>query len=183
MTTNANYTLTCETSYAVGCTQIQVGVPYTANLDDLGQCNDMIEIEERSFMHNVHGDRNGGPQGPPIEVQNLGAIHVVRFTLVQFDVTIVDKLRKRAQQSTAGTIAQADVGTFMLTTNAVRLTLNTPQTEDIRNYWCAIVREPIRVGYGTKYSEWQFEFECHRAPCGHTLGANKLWDTDVANPS
>jgi len=100
---------------------------------------------------------------------------VVIFSLSSYLQSSVDLVRERAIMSTAGTIDQDDVGEFLMTDNAFRLLLHAKEPTDTFNFWCAIPREPIRVGDGPKYSEWAMSFECHRPPCGHGK-ANILWD-------
>jgi hypothetical protein len=129
----------------------------------LGEAQDMHDIEERSFWHNVPGDRHGGPQGPPIEVQYLGSIAVVRVELSRWDTVVMDELRKRkVYGTTLGTIVATDVGNAMLATRAFRLLLST-LTRPL-NFPCVILRDAIPYGMGSKFTSVGLQFECHRMP-------------------
>jgi len=146
------------------------------NLFKLGETMDMTDVEERAFWHNVPGDRHGGPQGPPIEVQWLGAICVVRMELSRWDAAEIDKLRRREVNATLGTILLAEVGTLMLATKGFRLCLNSA-TRPL-NFPCAILRDAIPYGMGSKFTSVGLQFECHRCQDG-TARDGILHNTDV----
>jgi len=168
------YAPTCHPQKTIGLVDIKIASPFNGTLLPLGTATDYINPEERVYYHNVPGDRNGGREGPPIEIQDLGRIVTVNFSLTSFTQANVDIVRARAA-TTLGVMTQAEVGQFILGSKAFRLLLDTPAAEDVRNYWCAIAREPIGVGLGTKYAEWVMSFECHRPPCGHPK-TDILWD-------
>lgn len=159
-------------------------VAASSALTILGEATDMYDVQERAFYHNVPGDRNGGPQGPPIEVQDLGSIFVISFALSSFDPVEVDKIRQRAR-TTLGAIDQADIGNFLLLTGSFRICLDpTPDdataTADVRNFWCCLARDPIGYNLGTKFQEMRFQFEAHKAPPTH-VKAGIIQDTDNAD--
>ena len=131
-------------------------------IETLGISEDMVEIEERAFWHNVPGDANGGPQGPPIEVQWLGATHLIRCVMSTWDETHLDTLRQRQVNTAFGVMAASEVGTLMLNQNALRIILDSP-TRPL-NYPTCIVREAIAFPMGTKYSAATVIFEAHRDP-------------------
>jgi len=158
-----------------GLVTVKITVP-GGSIQTLGEQSDMTEIREQAFFHNVPGDRNGGPQGPPIEVQWLGSIAIIRCDLSSWDATVVDSLRKRAVNATLGTTIQTEVGKLMLDSNGIRLTLDCA-TRPL-NFPCCIVREPIQYGKGTKFSTMAVEFEAHKKPSGAKAGV--LFDTDTA---
>lgn len=167
----------CHPINVTGLTDIQVAVPYTGALQKLGHATDMVEQEARGFFHDVPGDRNGGPQGPPIEVQFLGEIYIVNFAMSSFSRTVADVLEARAIKTSSGVIQQAAVGSLVLAGKSVRLLLHNLADTDTINFWCAFVRQPWRMGRGTKFSELVLSFECHRPPCGHPK-AGIIWDRD-----
>lgn len=162
-----------------GLVTIQVAIPGISGgaVTTLGHSDDMSDVSERAYFHNVPGDRNGGPQGPPIEIQYLGSIAIVTFTLSEWEATVVDALRRRSVNTALGTIIQADVGLFMLSTRGIRLIINSPSRP--QNFPCCIVREPIGSGHGTKYEAYTFQFEAHKGPPGHAK-ENVLFDADIA---
>lgn len=173
------YAPPCYRPKSTGLIHIKVASPTTGTLLNLGEAYDMVDTEDRAFFHDVHSDRNGGPQGSPVEVQYLGAMIVINFTLSMFNQTTVELLHQRGVNVTPGTIAQNEIGQFMLQDKSVRLLLDTNNPLDVRNYPCCLVRDPIRVGSGTKFSQYVFSFTAYRGPCGHPK-ADVLWDKDAA---
>lgn len=165
---------------ATGLVDIQVAIAGFSGglLTSLGHSDDMGDVSERAYFHNVPGDKNGGPQGPPIEIQYLGSIALINFTLSEFDTAVVDELRKRSVNATVGKTVQTEVGAFMLATRGIRLCMKSP-TRPI-NFPTCIVREPIGAGMGTKYQGYTFSFEAHRTPAGAKVDV--LFDSDVADP-
>lgn len=149
-----------------GRNEIKVGIPYGATREKLGETQDMTNVQEQPFFHNVPGDRHGGPQGPPIEVQWLGSIVNISFDLSMFVPSVLDKVRKRAVNATIGQISLAEVGSLMLLSRSIELELLTPNRGLL--FPCAIAFQPIEYGVGTKYQSVRMGFQCHRAPEGHT---------------
>lgn len=171
----ADYSPTCHPQHFYGLCDIKVAVPFNGSLVALGTATDQINISRRLFYADIQGDRNGGHQGPPIETQDLGEIWTVNMSLSSFNKTAIALLQTRAVRATNGVVLQSEVGLMILKEKSIRLLLDFPSASDTQNFWCAIVREPIQVGVGTKHSEWMLGFECHRPPCGHAK-ANIIWD-------
>lgn len=167
------YSIQCHPVTRAGLTNILVAVPYNGQLMHLGHATDQIDIQSRPYLLDVPGDRNGGSQGPPIEIQYLGQVYIISFTLSSFVGATVAYLQDWCQ-TVSGQVAQADVGQFVMSTKSVRLLLEAPSSTT--NFVCCIPREPIRFGVGTKYTEFAFQFEAHRAPCGHA-SAGVIWNT------
>ena len=145
--------------------RVIVKVQFTAgqgNLLTLGEQMDMTDVERRAFWHNVPGDRHGGPQGPPIEVQYLGEIAIIRIELSRWDPDVWDTLQKRKAIATKGKTLLTEVGTLMLASTPIRLLLHS--TTRPENYPCCILREAIQYGMGTKFSTAVAQFEAHRMP-------------------
>lgn len=162
--------------------KVDVKLQFTAagTLSKLGETMDMTDIEERAFFHNVPGDRHGGPQGPPIEVQWLGSMCVVRMDLSRWDTVVFDELRKRKiHTGTLGTVALTDVGKLMLTANMFRLCL--VSTTRPLNFPCVLLRDAIPFGMGTKFTSIGLQFECHRMPetVASWAAEGVLYDTNV----
>jgi hypothetical protein len=134
---------------------------------DLGISTDGVRYQNHPFYVDVHGDRNGGGQGPPIEKQYLGEIVIVSFTLSTFTPASIDVIRKRGILDSNGFTTQGLVGGFLLTNRSMRLCIMPEVASDVRNFWCAVPVQAIEVTEGSKFSEWSFTFECHRPPCGH----------------
>ena len=160
-----------------GKVDVKIQLANTAGqLVKLGESMDMVDVEERAFFHNIPGDRHGGPQGPPIEIQWLGAICVVRMELSRWDTAVLDNLRKRKVQTTAGTIPLTDVGTLMLATKAFRLLLHS--TTRPLNFPCVLLRDAVSYGMGSKFTGVGLQFECHRCQDG-TARDGILFDSTV----
>ena len=173
----ADYSPACHAPKKLGLIDVKVAIPFTGTLLQLGHFVDNVEIHERDYVHDVHGDRNGGHEGPPIESQILGRIVSVSGVMSSWNASNMATYLNNGSFATPWTILQSEVGQFLLTTKSMRLLLHTTDANDTRNFWCAIAREPIRMGGGTMHTEYFVSWECHRAPCGHAK-ANILWDTN-----
>lgn len=165
-----SYSLACHPAYRTGTHRITVAAPYTSTLLELGISTDGVRYQNHPFYTEVHGDRNGGQQGPPIEKQYLGEIVIVSFTLSTFTAATIDVVRKRGILASNGYNTQDQIGGFMLTNRAMRLCIMPESATDVRNFWCAVPVQAIEVTEGSKFSEWAMTFECHRPPCGHAWG-------------
>ena len=160
-----------------GLTNIRIQLAIGAGqLVDLGESQDMVDIDERVFLHNVPGDAHGGPQGPPIDVQMLGMTVGVTCELSRWDPNQVDALRQRRVLGSLGSILATDVGDLLLSTGSFRVLLDTPTRA--LNFPTCILREPIRFSMGTKYTAVFFSFEAHRTQSGQRQ--NVLYNSDVA---
>ena len=171
------YSVPCIAHVNVGLIHVKIAYPFNSTLVTLGIAHDQIQISEQKFFHEAHSDANGGQSGPPTELQYLGEIHTVRMRLAAFTASSVNLLRKLTN-TTLGTIDQAQIGAFQLTNYSVRLLLDTPTESDALNYLCAMPQTPMEIGVGTKYSEWDVQFTCHRPPCGHAK-AGILRDANI----
>ena len=165
-----------------GKTEISTATPSaTGTVTELGTAIDMIEPEERVFLHNVPSDAHGGPQGPPVEVQWLGQMAIIPIRMSVWDSTQVDILRK-GHHAALGVIADGEIGSLLFGdgtttyTGSHRLLLN--NTGAPINFTNCIIREPISASRGTKFSECNIIFEAHRAPPGHSQ-AGKIWTSDT----
>lgn len=172
------YSSPCVAHQYIGLVHVKIAYPFTGTLVTLGVAHDQIQISEQKFWHEAHSDANGGMSGPPTEIQYLGEIHTVRMRLAGYTSSSVNLLRKLTN-TTLGTVDADEPGVFQLTSNSVRLLLDTPSAGDALNYWCALPQTPMEIGIGTKYSEWDIQFTCHRPPCGHAK-AGILRDANIA---
>lgn len=180
-----SYSLTCHPVVKTGAHDIYIASPFSGSLVPLGIATDGVRYQNHPYYIDVHGDRNGGHQGPPIEKQYLGEIVIVSFTLSSYTKANVETVRRRGMISTNGSIPQSSIGDFIMTGASMRLLLKTELAGDVRNFWCAVPIQAHEVTEGTKFSEWSMAFECHRPPCGHPkfnaqTGVGILEDQDVA---
>lgn len=169
--------LTCHPTHKTGAHDIWFASPWYGALLPLGVSTDGIRYQSHPYYIDVHGDRNGGHQGPPIEKQYLGEIVIISFSLTTYHRANLETVRKRGVLATNGVVPQAAVGDFLLGAAAMRLLLRTEVEADIRNFWCAIPVQAQEVTEGSKFSEWSLSFECHRAPCGAVISG-----ASVAHP-
>lgn len=74
--------LTGQGIHSFGATYIFVNTGDGGAIQLLGTCEDKPQHSFQSMRHKVYGDENGGSEGEPLDVQRLGGIFVVRFTLI-----------------------------------------------------------------------------------------------------
>ena len=147
-----------------GACLVRIAIPGVSGgaLMDLGYSEDGVTPDLNAMWADVHGDENGGNEGPPIEVQWLGEIAVVRMTLTKFDVAVATLVSQRTAAAAGGTAGVLDTpGRMMFTeNNAMRLLLKTPQRP--LNFTRAFPRGPISANKSVKYQKFICEFECHK---------------------
>jgi hypothetical protein len=153
-----------------GAAQVKVAIPGVASgaLQELGYGEDGIEIVRTAFWANVHGDQNGGTEGPPIDVQFLGEIATIRMVLTKFDITVATAVACRTAAGTSGTPAAA--GTLMFEeSKAMRLLINTPNRPI--NFPRAFVRGTNEINKAVKFQKFILEWECHKDANGVLFNA------------
>lgn len=129
---------------------IRIASPAAGSLEDLGYTMNGTEITEQVYTYPVMGDQNGGDAGPPIDVQYMGEIHIIRLLLTKYDEAVINKIRAGLAGGTAGT--PGTKGTlYFQQTSAWRLLVNT--TNRPRNYTRVIFSEPKEINKGTKHSQ------------------------------
>jgi hypothetical protein len=138
------------------------GTAYSS-MELLGYTRNGVESTKDGFHLDVHGDENGGDDGPPIEVQYLGEIVRVRLELTKYDAAVAAKITPRVAGGTAGTPSTA--GTLLFAgTKTYRVVLY--NAAGSRNYPRCIMRAPIEINRGTKFSTLIVEFEAHKNSTG-----------------
>lgn len=155
--------------------EFKAGGQWSGGLQKLGESMDMVDVEERVFTHNVPGDRYGGPQGPPIEQQWLGEIHVVRMELSRWDPNVWDIVRKRGVREDLGSHQSEDVGALMLASRSCRLLLDCQERP--YNYPCAVINSSLQYSKGTKFTSIALQVECHVAQESNQV--NTLFDSNT----
>lgn len=144
-----------------GLCTVQVGTGAGGALENAGYTRNGAEITSEAFMLDVPGDENGGDDGPPVDIQELGELIRVRLELTKFNVDVTSKIQARlldgvaGVKATPGTLIFADLKYMRLLLNTVRRPLNFP---------FAVPRDPIEVNSGTKFSTLLLEFLCYRDP-------------------
>lgn len=132
-------------------------------LAELGRTRNGVTITENLFTGDVHGDDNGGDEGPPIDVQYFGEIHVVRCELTKYDETEANKVRAGLAGGTAGTPGTSGSLYFQ---GAAYWRLLIHSTTRPRNYLGAIFKEPKEVNKGTKFSTLVVTSTCYKDSTG-----------------
>jgi len=153
-----------------GVCNVQVGTGQGGALEPLGYTRNGAEITLEPFMLDVPGDQNGGDDGPPVDIQELGEIGRVRLELTKWNADVAAKVQARLKDGVAGT--KATPGTLIFADEKYfRLLLGTPTLP--LNFPIGIPRNAIEVNKGTKFSTLVMEFECHAA-----LDTGLLYDND-----
>lgn len=142
------------------------------SLSDLGYCRNGADIVFDGFFINVPGDENGGDEGPPIEVLQLGQMARVRLEMTKYEASIIDVINSRIWGTAGGTdelVAGGTppaVGRMMFGENLTfRLLVQT--THRAYNFPRTFCRSPIELPqYGSKFSMVICEFECHKSAAG-----------------
>jgi hypothetical protein len=176
------YSPICAEPKAYGLLDIKMSAPpYVGDslqpLIDLGSAVDSTGISERTFWNDIHGDRNGGRAGQPVEVQYIGHMVMIRLELLAWNDAAIEILRERAVNANLGTIDQSEMGQMMLKENSIRLLIDTLDPLDRRNFWCCLARDPIENAMGTKWASYQITMAAYRPPCYHEK-ADILEDKD-----
>lgn len=162
-----------------GATLIQVGTGSAAALEDLGYTVNGVDIEEQNFYIDVHGDEHGGDAGPPIDIQWVGQLHILRMTLSKFDKTILDKIRPGLRGKVLGEVLAADIGSLIFAGGfSYRVVLNSLTTAHERDYLQCVFRDPITANLGTKHQICQLTAYAYRVAVPGS-GNARVWDTTI----
>lgn len=141
------------------------------SLETLGYTRNGAEVGEHAYYEDVHGDENGGDSGPPIDIQYLGQIAIIRIDCTKFEIAVINKIRARLKSGTVGT--PGTPGTFMFADDkSFRFLLD--NTNDPRNFTRCICRDEIGSNTGTKYQSWSLVIEAHKD------GSGVLWNTTTS---
>lgn len=184
-----------------GKSNIYLGFPSNdyATLVKIGEQGDETMLSVENFDHDVPGDRHGGPQGPPIEIQRLGMVVTGQFSLTRWDPLIRRLLIAHGVTATEGRLADSEIGSLLIRDRSFRLVIAPSKPNLIPagepgagtdsffyNFPAALVSGPIETGQGTKYSTLRFSMRAHRVPEGHWyqnvggsgLGVGVIWNRD-----
>lgn len=147
-----------ETIQVDGVATITVGTGTAGALETLGKSIDGVQITEFNATYDVYGDEGGGPEGVPIDCQDMGEWHVIRMLLTKYDEAVINKLRAIFRGGTAGA-ARTKGGLFGAGSGAFRVVLHSVLRP--RNYPTCIFKEPREVNKGTKHSQAQVIFTAY----------------------
>lgn len=173
-----------------GFSNILIAFPGNLNVcHRVGEQLDETQFQLRKYIHDVPGDSNGGPQGPPIEQQLLGQVYICEFNLSKFHPIIKQKLIEHAAAAEVGKFSMAEVGSLLHKDRSFRIVIspsksntiptNDPTTGDAHpyagdnydyyNFPCCTITDPVSWGQGTKFSALRFTAIAYRVPEGHAL--------------
>lgn len=153
--------------HVLGRCQISVDTGTSNALEVLGYSEDQVRIQERVFRSDVHSDEYGGPEGPPIDVQYLGEIHYITFTLVNFDLAVYKKIQPKVyggaygESPEPGTLMAGDGKYFRLLLKPLTDVYGTPTPKEPRNYLAAFPFQNMEWALGTKATRAPVGFEAH----------------------
>lgn len=165
-----------------GKSEIYLGFPDNsyASLIHVGEQMDETSLTVTKFTHDVPGDSHGGPQGPPIEKQQLGMTVSGRFQLSKWNPIAKRLIEKHGVNAVEGKMAASEIGSLVIRDRSFRIVIAPSKANVIpfgnedagkdwffRNFPCCVVSDPIEYGQGTKFSVLSFSFEAHRVPAGH----------------
>jgi len=134
----------------------------------LGYTRQGADIRNRGFFLDVPGDELGGDQGPPIDVQYLGEIAIVRLEMTKWDETVAASVRTRVSGGSEGVPGTA--GTLMFT-DSKTVALSIAPTSGGWLFGRAFLRGDWEINKGTRYAVHVFEFECHKDGSGNLYAA------------
>lgn len=128
------------------------------SLVSLGYAEDQTEPAINPFWHNVPGDQRGGIDGPPIDIQLLGATALIRLALSSWDATVAAQITAFTGTASVGTLPTP--GTFIFANN-LHYRVCLVCASNPLNFPVCIPRGSVVIGKGTKYSRFICEFEAH----------------------
>lgn len=155
--------------FTAGAVLVKTGTGSASALESLGYTANGVEIDEELKTLDVPGDENGGDEGVPIDIQNLGQIHHIRMELTKFDIAVIAKITPRVLGGTNG--EQGTIGAlFAAGTLTYRVLLT--GTNFTRNYLKCIPRG-VREVVGTKFTRWVLEWDAYPS-------AGVLWNSTTS---
>lgn len=135
----------------------------SGNMNKLGESMDMLPFEQNHFTKEVPGDANGGPDGPPIEVQWLGITYTIRLELSKYDPALALWMETRGVNATNGTILDSEIGKLMLANASSRLCIVSAVSGTVVNFPTCLIREAISYSKGTKFETFSATIVAYRS--------------------
>ena len=134
------------------------------NDEKLGYTRNGVDFTDEGFFIDVPGDEYGGDEGPPIDVQYLGGIARFRIELTKYDLATASKLIGRIPDASVGTIKAGfnSPGTLLFQdSNTYVVHIESVETGFKMRFPRAIIRNPIELNRGTKFTTLVMEIEGH----------------------
>lgn len=138
-------------------------------LASLGWSREGIEPRRTRLTVNVPGDQNGGDDGNPIEIQDLGGFYRVHMEMTKWDAAVAANIRTLGNPITGtgaftaltlGTIPT--IGSQIFALSAYYRLLLKPTVSQTMNFLCAVpVDDPYSIMLSTKYSTLILDWICY----------------------
>jgi hypothetical protein len=132
---------------------------------ELGYTRNGVDFTDEGYFIDVPGDEFGGDEGPPIDIQFLGTIARFRCEFTKYDSAVAAQLAGRVNGAQAGTVTSDNgnpPGTFLFQEELFySVKLQNPNGGEL-TFPRAIIRNPIEINKGTKFSTLIMEVEGHR---------------------
>jgi len=146
--------------YVAGPVIVQVNLRDGNGLVSLGYSADGIQVSDRQHYGDIHSDRYGGQQGPPIDRQFFGRSAVIPLQLSEFEPVVARRLRNMlfgtpAGVNVVGCPLTADGKTFQViltgSKDAAALVADAnAETLTPLNYPNCFLEDPVDVPVGSK---------------------------------
>ena len=156
-----------------GAALIQVGTGVNGAMEILGYTRDGVSIRYDGHFLDVPTDDAGGEAGPPADIQHLGETAMITLEMTKFDSAVAGRLAARIRNTVAG--AFNSPGTLLLSSSgaySTRVLVYPIDTNQSVNFPTCIIREPIEINKGTKYSQLRFEATAYSAYSGPLANSN-----------
>lgn len=172
-----------QTPQITGPCEVQVNTGAAGALISLGWSANGIEPRRSRLTVNVPGDQNGGDDGVPIDIQDMGGFYRVHMELTKWDSAVASNIRTLGNPITAtgggftgltlGTIPT--VGALIIANSAYyRLLLKPTNASFYMNFLVAIpVDDPYSVMLSSKYSTLVLDWICYPNSSG------VIWNTTI----
>jgi hypothetical protein len=133
-------------------------------------------VREEMLKLDVPGDQNGGDQGNPIEIQDLGRVGRVHLEMSKWDATVSQQVIAKSNTNGTGAVAQgvSPVPGVLIFSNTTyfRLLINPTVAGFVRNFLVAVPIEAYEMNIGTKYARFVTDWICYPP-----VGGGTYWNT------
>lgn len=170
------------TPQVTGPCEVQVNTGTAGALASLGWSREGIEPRRTRLLVNVPGDQNGGEEGNPIEIQDLGGFYRVHMELTKWDKAVADLIRTLGNPITGtgafsgltlGTVPTVGAQIFSLSAY-YRLLLKPTGASFPMNFLCAVpVDDPYSLMMSAKYSTLMIDWICYPL-------SGVIWNTTIS---
>lgn len=152
-----------------GACEVKVDTGSARALQSFGWTANGAQVTRRRLTVDIPGDQNGGDDGVPIDIQEMGGFYTVRLEMTKWETSIEAKIRTLVNQQGSGAFASLVLGTVptpgsLIVSNSAYFRLLLLPTDSARamNFLAAIPRDdPYEINKGTKFSRLVLSFTCY----------------------